>query len=166
MNIKWFECPSETWRNKQQNSWRPPPSSWVAIPTGAVQFGASRSVVSSCFDSKCYPDQIKSTGFRSITCWLSPYRSRHLGGLCRIISSPTSRTLDRKNGLHDCFRIVCMSGYVKVSSVLWGRILDWVPDWVWTEGGGIKGSFRQLVRPHFKVRLIGGVMFRLRLSVE
>ena len=93
---KWFECPSETWRNKQQNSWRPPPSSWVAIPTGAVQFGASRSVVSSCFDSKCYPDQIKSTGFRSITCWLSPYRSRHLGGLCRIISSPTSRTLDRK----------------------------------------------------------------------
>ena len=104
-----------------------------------------------------YPDQIKSTGFRSITCWLSPYRSRHLGGLWRIISSPTSRTLDRKNG---------MSEYVKVSSVLWGRILDWVPDWVWTEGGGIKGSFRQLVRPHFKVRLIGGVVFRLRLSVE
>lgn len=84
--------------------------------------------------------EIKSTGFRSITCWLSPYRSRRLGDLCRIISSPTSRTLDRKNGFQDCFRIVCMSEYVKVSSVLWRRILDWVPDWVWTEGGNFRSS--------------------------
>ncbi len=35
----------------------------------------------------------------------------------------------------NAFRIVRMSKYVKVSSVLWGCILDWVPDWVWTEGG-------------------------------